>query len=351
MATKNGILKDVDGNIILPQIATASTSQLGGVKVDGTTISASEGTISLTKSYVETDSLDTLTSGETSSDLEFSDGDGNVLVRFANGHIKTKNFDSSAVTPTPTSNLFLDLSGKKVGFLGDSITEGVGANPSSKRYSTVFCQLAGCTEKNMGVSSTCLCANTKNNMGSQRFITRVTSANISDLDMLIIFGGTNDFSYDIKAVGDHFAEETITGNTYVGTKKRVANSDNETFSGALHELILAIRAIKPSLPIVYVTPLNRGNYNSEPRPTSAQQNANGNYLSDYVDAIKDICAFYSVQVFVSTDHFPLNWTDDDKYGTVKTAGTDDALHPNNQGHALLARLLYRWIITNCELNQ
>lgn len=30
MATKNGILKDIDGNIILPQIATASTSQLGG---------------------------------------------------------------------------------------------------------------------------------------------------------------------------------------------------------------------------------------------------------------------------------------------------------------------------------
>ena len=293
----------------------------------------------------------TETDDDTVSDLDITDGEGNVLARFSQGHVRTKYFNSANISPTPTDNLFLSLKGKKVGFLGDSITYGIGASANDKRYSSVFCSLAGCTEKNLGVSSTCLCANTKNDMGSQRFLTRVTSANLSDLDMLVVFGGTNDFSYDIKAVGDHFAEETITGNTYIGTKKRVANADNETFSGALHELILAIRALKPSMPIVFMTPLNRGNYNSTPRPTSAQQNANGNYLSDYVDAIKDICAFYSIPVFVSAEHFPFNWTNDDSQGTIVTAGTNDALHPNDKGHATLARLLYRWIITNCELNQ
>lgn len=34
---------------------------------------------------------------ETESDLEFSDEDGNVLARFSDGHIKTKNFDSSNI--------------------------------------------------------------------------------------------------------------------------------------------------------------------------------------------------------------------------------------------------------------
>jgi len=44
----------------------------------------------------------------TSGDLEFSDESGNVLVRFSNGHVKTKNFDSSNI---PTSSSSPDLSG------------------------------------------------------------------------------------------------------------------------------------------------------------------------------------------------------------------------------------------------
>lgn len=213
----------------------------------------------------------------------------------------------------------------------------------------MFCSIANCTERNLGNSGTCLAANTKNGRTSERFITRVTSANITGLDLLIIFGGTNDFSYDIKAVGNHFEEETITGNTYRGTKKRVANSDNESFSGALHELILAIRAINPALPIVYLTPLSRGVYNTtEPRGTSYETNANGDYISDFVDAIKDICAFYSVPVFNTVDHFPYDMAQDVKNAVVTGISTD-AIHPNDKGHAILAQTLYKWTITNISI--
>ncbi|MBO7536060.1 MAG: SGNH/GDSL hydrolase family protein [Bacilli bacterium] len=281
------------------------------------------------------------------SDIIIEDDNGNALVQFAEGHIKTKNFDSRNLS-TP-SIPFLDLSGKTVGFLGDSITYGVGASSNATRYSTVFCSIANCTERNLGNSGTCLAANTKNGRTSERFITRVTSANITGLDLLIIFGGTNDFSYDIKAVGNHFEEETITGNTYRGTKKRVANSDNESFSGALHELILAIRAINPALPIVYLTPLSRGVYNTtEPRGTSYETNANGDYISDFVDAIKDICAFYSVPVFNTVDHFPYDMAQDVKNAVVTGISTD-AIHPNDKGHAILAQTLYKWTITNISI--
>lgn len=281
------------------------------------------------------------------SDIIIEDDNGNALVQFAEGHIKTKNFDSRNLS-TP-SIPFLDLSGKTVGFLGDSITYGVGASSNATRYSTVFCSIANCTERNLGVSGTCLAANTKNGKGDQRFLTRVTSANMNGLDLLIIFGGSNDFSYDIKPIGSHFEEETITGNTYRGTKKRVANSDNETFAGALHELILAIRAINPALPMVYLTPVSRGVYNlTEPRGTSYETNANGDYLSDFTDAIKDICAFYSIPVFHTVDHFPYDLAQDTKNAIITGLSTD-AIHPNDRGHAILAQTLYKWIITNISI--
>ena len=277
--------------------------------------------------------------------MVLTDANDNVLVQFADGHIKTKEFDSRNIPEQIKEWDFLDLSGKTVGFLGDSITAGSGASSNSKRYSTLFCEYAGCTERNMGIGGTCLCANTKNGLSSSRFITRVTSANITGLDLLVIFGGTNDFSYDIKAVGNHFEEETITGSTYTGTKKRIPNSDNESFSGALHELILAVRALNQGLPIVYVTPLNRRNYNtSDARPATQDSNANGDYITDYVDAIKEICQFYSIPVFETTNHYPYDFSQ-----SGWTTYTSDGIHPNDAGHAVLAKALYRWIVTNLTI--
>ena len=295
--------------------------------------------------FLTSNELNVDTDTEDEADLVFTDGDDNVLVQFADGHIKTKEFDSRNVPESITSWDFLDLSGKTVGFLGDSITAGSGASSNSKRYSTLFCEYAGCTERNMGIGGTCLCNNTKNGASANRFLNRVTSSNINGLDLLVIFGGTNDFSYDSKAVGNHFEEETITGNTYVGTKKRIPNSDNETFSGALHELILAVRTINQGLPIVYITPLNRRNYNSgDPRPATQECNANGDYITDYVDAIKDICQFYSIPVFETTNHYPYDYSQ-----TGFTTYSTDGIHPNDAGHAVLAKALYRWIVTNLTI--
>lgn len=63
MTIKNGILKDINGNIIHPEIATASTSQLGGVKVDGTSITIDNGVIS-------TDTSEFLTQEEASETFQ-----------------------------------------------------------------------------------------------------------------------------------------------------------------------------------------------------------------------------------------------------------------------------------------
>ena len=56
---------------------------------------------------------------------------------------------------------------------------------------------------------------------------------------------------------------------------------------------------------------------------------------------EDICAFYGVAVFESTNHVPFDYVRD-----LNKVYVADNVHPNNKGHAVLATALYRWIIPN-----
>ncbi len=270
------------------------------------------------------------------ADLVISDENGLCIVGFEKGHIKTKGFDSLQVNQGM-------LKGKKVAFIGDSITAGSNAEPSSKRYSSIFCSLAGCLEVNLGVAGTCIADNTRNGQSSQRFITRATQQNIGDADLIVVWGGTNDFSYDSKAIGSYFVEQTISGGTYTGTKKRVAPSDTDTFAGALHELILQIQSVAPNAQIVFIQPLNRGHYQTG-RPNSYEINTYGNYLQDFRDAINAICAFYSVPVVPMDVLLNQNWANDGS-GSFKSYDSD-GIHPNNLGHEAIAKLLFKWVVNN-----
>lgn len=291
--------------------------------------------------HVQTKNFNSATDAPTSAentipDLEFSDPLGNVLVRFQNGHIQVKNFNSAELN-TPI------LEGKKVAFLGDSITYGYYATPTSKRYSSVFCNIESCTEINLGVAGTCIANNTTNGLSSSRFITRATSANLSNVDLIFVWGGTNDFSYDSKAIGEHFAIETFTGGTYIGTEKKVPPTDTDTFSGALHELILQIRSVAPNAQLVFIQPMNRGRYNST-RPISSEDNAHGNFLQDFRDAISDICRFYAIPVVPMNEMINQDWTKDTS--SSLQSYDYDGIHPNTDGHERIAKLLTKWVENN-----
>ena len=234
-----------------------------------------------------------------------------------------------------------NLFGEKVSFIGDSITAGYYASEASKRYCNLFCTKYGAVVNNLGVASTCIANNTLNELSSQRFVTRATSANLADSKLIVVFGGTNDFSYDGKAIGNLFAEETITPADYIGDKKKIPVTDTDTFAGALHELIATIRTNCPKVPIVFITPLKRGRYNTG-RPTSKETNQWGNYLDDFCTAIKEICAYYSIPVLDANSISELDFSDN----AISTEFSQDSLHPNDKGHAVLAELLFRFVEDN-----
>lgn len=232
------------------------------------------------------------------------------------------------------------LNGKKVAFIGDSITAGVGAS-TGNGYVNKVADITGCVPINLGVSSTCIANNTKNGLGSSRFVTRATSANLSDVDLVVVFGGTNDLSYDSKAIGEHFYETTITASGNIGTKQLEPVSDTDTFSGALHDLIVTIQSVvKPNTPIMFVTPLHRNNHQVT-NPNSYQCNSNGDYMIDFVNAMKDICAFYGVPVLDLYSDGEINPLVPNYSGLFS-----DGLHPNNNGHRVIAERIASFVEKN-----
>ena len=116
----------------------------------------------------------------------------------------------------------MKLKGRKVLILGDSITEGVGASSYDKSYVPVFEKLSGANVKNYGVSGTRIARQTVKyeiEQFDRDFLERVEEMD-SDADIIVVFGGTNDFGHGDAKIGDF-------------------NSRSEcTFYGAMHCLCL-----------------------------------------------------------------------------------------------------------------
>ena len=296
-------------------------------------------------------------------DLQFSDEQNNPVMQLANGHVKTKNFDSSRINMqnldeslrqrlSPTASVRNNLEGQRVAFLGDSITQRANATSQASTYHGVFCRLYGAIDRTaelidltgdyvLGKNATCIANNTKNNQGLNRFVTRATAENFGDSKLIVIFGGTNDFSYDSKPIGPLFIEESIEAEDNKGDKRLAAPTDTDAFAGALHELITTIQEECPLVPIVLMTPLHRGNLFNTQNPNYDTCNANGDYLIDFVNAIKEIGAFYSIPVLDLYSNANLN----PLAPNGRTLFSDE-LHPNDTGHAIIGELLFRFVENN-----
>ena len=97
----------------------------------------------------------------------------------------------------------MELKGKKIAFLGDSITEGVGASKPENRFTDVFGRLSGATVYNHGIGGTRI-APQRDNRGEkwdEDFILRADEIE-RDADAVVIFGGTNDFGHGDAPMGE-----------------------------------------------------------------------------------------------------------------------------------------------------
>ena len=213
----------------------------------------------------------------------------------------------------------LELEGKKVYFLGDSITAGVGTSEYDKSYVSVFAKLSGAKVENYGISGTRIAKQTEktHEQCDRDFVGRVEEMK-ENADVVVVFGGTNDFGHGDAEVGDF-------------------NSRSEyTFYGAMHSLCMKLLNKYPLAQIIFVTPLHR---ETEDVKINSRGKAVKLPLAGYVRIIKEIASYYGLPVL---DLFSESGIQP-RVEIIKKLYMPDGLHPSDLGAERIAQRLYAFL--------
>lgn len=98
-----------------------------------------------------------------------------------------------------------------ISFLGDSITQGVGASDLNKCYVSLVGKMLGCTVHNCGIGGTRIARRREYNYHSTDldFNARVPFLD-KKADYIVVFGGTNDHGHGDASLGDYYGKDVYT---------------------------------------------------------------------------------------------------------------------------------------------
>lgn len=246
--------------------------------------------------------------------------------------LKSANSILDAVSHSESIKLRHPWHGKEVGFIGDSITAGVGTN---KTYHQYLSETIGIINYQQAVSGA--------QISSMLDYAKQLKVSHPDLDAVFLFGGTNDFNNSVP-IGDFYTikqTKTNKNGQMVTLNQRVINMDHSTFKGRLNNLASYLKSNFPDSQIIFMTPLHRafatfGSTNVQPDETFA--NTKGLFIDDYVQAVREACNLWSItciDLYQDSGLYPL----DSNYYKYFANNETDHLHPNNKGHKRLAKVI------------
>jgi len=212
----------------------------------------------------------------------------------------------------------MELTGKKINFLGDSITEGFCATTPERSFVEVIKRLYNLAEvRNYGIAGTRIARQRTPSEAARfdlDFCGRFDTMD-KDAQVIVVFGGTNDHGHGDAPMGSS------------------TDRTPETFRGACHYLFSRLPKRFPDAKILILTPLHRLDENNP-------KGAEGWLLKDYVQVIRDTAAVYGLPVLDLFEtsairaHIP----------EIAAKLTTDGLHPNDEGHEILAREIGEYLI-------
>ena len=214
----------------------------------------------------------------------------------------------------------MELKGLKINFLGDSITEGSGTSSVENTYWKLLKRNEGLSEaRGYGIGGTRF-AKKKTPSEKARwdldFIQRYPEMS-DDADVVVIFGGTNDFGHGDAPLGE------------------MSDRTPYTFYGACHTLFEGVINKYPEATIIVMTPLHRLQEDN-PRGDGNKKDGEGIApLIEYVNIIKDVAAYNSLPVL---DLWSVSGIQP-KVPVLREKYCPDGLHPNDEGHKLIASRL------------
>jgi len=238
--------------------------------------------------------------------------------------------DKYGIFSTSTEKLYVVKEGAstwdkaRIVFVGDSITAGNGTNKTYHAYINEMADFA--SVQSMGIAGSCISRQSDYGSGNSPLIGRYTS--IPDAEIIAVFMGTNDYGHE----------------TPLGS---ISDATDISFFGALNVIIPGILTQHPNSQLIFITPLHRYGFGTSkltgiPFTFDYLPNGRGHTLSDYVSAIKAVCAKYSVPVIDLHNLCPIN----PAHSSDQTAYFPDGLHPNAAGHEIVASTILdnlQWI--------
>lgn len=208
----------------------------------------------------------------------------------------------------------MELKDIQINFLGDSITEGVGASVHEKCYVSQIAYKTQAICNNYGISGSRI-AKQKDHFyewetSDEPFNLRVESME-KGADIVIVFGGTNDHGHGDAPLG------------------KIDSLSEDTFCGAMNILCENLINTFPKSKIIFITPLHKTDEDIERNGFGLRNVAT---LAGYCYIIKKICSKYSIAVFDAYSELGIN----PNLEVQKNLYMPDGLHPNDAGHEKLA---------------
>lgn len=208
----------------------------------------------------------------------------------------------------------------KIIFLGDSITEGVGASVPENNYVNKVAEICGAETENFGVSGTRIARQTNPTEFKTFDYDFQMRAEVmrKNVDKVFVFGGTNDYGHGDAKIGNE-------------------NDDSPyTFFGGLNNLVKKLDEIYGKDKICFILPLHR--FDEEDLYGEGHRTEPTLNLKGYVDIIKSTCEKNGIDcIDLYNNGIPKPRTN------VGDEFTVDGLHPNDKGHLFIANKIKEYL--------
>ncbi len=223
----------------------------------------------------------------------------------------------------------MELKGKIIDFLGDSITEGVGVvDIENNRYDNVMKKNYGLREvHNYGIGGSRLAHQSKPSDKPRHdlcFCGRVYDLN-RDADIIVVYGGVNDYFHGDAPIGE------------------IGDTTPATFCGAVRFLMNFLKTEFAGKTIVFMSPARfcyDGMDGSIPS-TRPQKKSDAMPILAYTEIIKKTAELFDIPVLDLFENLGIDPTDPEQ----KAKYTADGLHFNDAGQHFIAKCLGEFLLS------
>lgn len=194
---------------------------------------------------------------------------------------------------------------KSMGIIGDSVAKG---SYASQNFGDMFREKLNINVENVAESSATYSTNSDNNMINQ-------SKQIKNKDLVIVQGTDDDWlNGDGVDIGNH-------------------DTKNDTYIGAMKEIITNIREQNKNVKIIVMTPTKQAkvNDNGDVIRRDTDKNKKGLSLNDYVTAQVSEAKRLNVALYNAYTDTLINPYDE----TFRHSSMKDGLHPTKWGHEMI----------------